>query len=47
MIHYLMRSKHLEEKIDALNACLQNPECYQEKGLTVLSDELSKLESTL
>ena len=36
----------LEKEIDALNACLQNPECYQEKGLTLLSDELSKLEST-
>ncbi len=35
----------LEKKIDALNACLQNPECYQEKGLAVLSDELSKLET--
>jgi ATP-binding cassette subfamily F protein uup len=34
----------LEEQIDALNACLQDPECYQEKGLTALSDELSKLE---
>ena len=34
----------LEKEIDALNACLQDPECYQEKGLTVLSDELSKLE---
>lgn len=35
----------LEKEIDALTACLQNPECYQEKGLTVLSDELSKLEN--
>ncbi|MBT8348509.1 MAG: ATP-binding cassette domain-containing protein [Sulfurovum sp.] len=35
----------MEKEIDALNACLQNPECYQEKGLTALSDELSKLES--
>ena len=35
----------LEQQIDALNACLQDPECYQEKGLTALSDELSKLES--
>jgi len=35
----------LEEEIAALNACLQNPECYQEKGLIVLSDELSQLES--
>jgi len=32
----------LEEKISALNACLENPECYQQKGLTVLSDELSQ-----
>jgi len=34
----------LEEKIEALNACLQDPECYQKKGLTALSDELSELE---
>ncbi len=34
----------LEQQIDALHACLKNPECYQEKGLTALSDELSKLE---
>ncbi len=35
----------LEEKIDALNACLHDPECYQEKGLAALSDELSKLKT--
>ena len=35
----------LEKEIDALNACLQDPKCYQEKGLTLLSDELSKLEN--
>jgi len=35
----------LEEEIEALNACLQDPECYQEKGLTALSEELSKLEN--
>ena len=34
----------LEEEIEALNTCLQDPECYQEKGLTALSDELSELE---
>jgi len=34
----------LEEEMESLNACLQDPDCYQEKGLTVLSDELSKLE---
>lgn len=35
----------LEKKIDALNACLHDPECYQEKGLVTLSDELSKLKT--
>jgi len=35
----------LEEKIESLNACLQDPQCYQEKGLTALSDELSKIET--
>jgi len=35
----------LEEKIEVLNACLHDPECYQEKGLVALSDELSKLKT--
>jgi len=35
----------LEKEIDALNACLQNPACYQEKGLAALSDELSQRET--
>jgi len=35
----------LEEKIESLNNCLGDPECYQEKGLTILSEELSKLEA--
>ncbi|MDD3592865.1 MAG: ABC-F family ATP-binding cassette domain-containing protein [Sulfurovum sp.] len=34
----------LEAKIDELNNCLQNPECYQQKGLTVISEELAKAE---
>lgn len=34
----------LEAKIDALNNCLQNPECYQQKGLTAISEELAKAE---
>lgn len=34
----------LETQIANLNLCLQNPDCYQEKGLTALSEELSKLE---
>jgi len=35
----------LETKIDALNACLADPECYGEKGLTALSEELAEVES--
>ena len=34
----------LEAKIDELNSCLQNPECYQQKGLTAISEELAKAE---
>ena len=34
----------LEAKMDELNACLGNPECYQEKGLTKLSEELTEIE---
>jgi len=32
----------LEAKIDELNGCLSDPQCYQAKGLTTLTDELSK-----
>lgn len=35
----------LEARIDELNQCLQDPECYQEKGLTAISDELAKVEA--
>ena len=31
----------LEAKIDAINACLYDPECYQERGLGVLTQELA------
>jgi len=31
-------------KIAEINACLYNPKCYEEKGLSQLSEELSKLE---
>jgi ATP-binding cassette subfamily F protein uup len=34
----------LETQIEALNTCLADPTCYQEKGLTQLSDELAKLQ---
>ncbi len=33
----------LEEEIAALNKCLGDPDCYQEKGLQILSDELNAL----
>jgi len=36
--------EELEEKIEKLNNCLGDPDCYQDKGLTALSEELSKLE---
>ncbi|SFZ98346.1 COG0488: ATPase components of ABC transporters with duplicated ATPase domains [hydrothermal vent metagenome] len=34
----------LENKISELNNCLANPDCYKEKGLAKLSDELISLE---
>jgi ABC transport system ATP-binding/permease protein len=34
----------LEIKIAQINDCLYNPECYEEKGITTLTEELSKLE---
>jgi len=34
----------LEIQITAHNACLSDPQCYQEKGLQAISDELGKLE---
>ncbi len=34
----------MEEEIEALNNCLSNPDCYQEKGLQIISDTLSTLE---
>ena len=33
----------LEAQIEKLNACLQDPECYQEKGLNVITEELALL----
>ncbi|MEA2048357.1 MAG: ABC-F family ATP-binding cassette domain-containing protein [Campylobacterota bacterium] len=35
----------LEKQIKDINTCLQDPECYQEKGLSLLSEELSKVEN--
>jgi len=35
----------LENKIAEINTCLNNPKCYEEKGLTALSKELLTLEA--
>ena len=35
----------LEQQIKDINSCLQDPKCYQEKGLSLLSEELSKVEN--
>ncbi len=35
----------LEERIEAINACLADPACYQEKGLQRLHEELQTLEA--
>lgn len=34
----------LEVKIAEINTCLYDPKCYEEKGLTTLSDELKNIE---
>ena len=34
----------LEAQIEQLNTCLYDPECYQEKGLNVITEELALLE---
>ena len=36
--------EELEEKIQEANACLSDPSCYEDKGLSVIAQELSKLE---
>ncbi len=35
----------LEEKIEALNGCLADPECYGQKGLQALHEELTEAEA--
>jgi len=37
--------EELEAKIEEINACLGNPECYQERGLSELSSELAEVEA--
>ncbi len=36
--------EELESKIDELNACLADPECYKQRGLSTLSEELLSVE---
>jgi len=36
--------EELEAKIEEINACLYDPACYEEKGLTNVADELKKVE---
>ena len=36
--------EELETKIEEINACLYDPACYEEKGLTNVADELKKVE---
>lgn len=35
----------LEAKMDAINACLYDPKCYEEKGIVVVAEELKKVEA--
>ncbi len=35
----------MESQIDALKACLSNPDCYHEKGLSRIAEELEALEA--
>ena len=35
----------LETQMDELNACLADPACYSEKGISVVADELSAVEA--
>jgi len=37
----------LEAKMDAINACLYDPKCYEEKGIVVVAEELKKVEPNM
>ncbi len=40
-----LKIEELEEKIANINECLADPNCYEEKGINTLAEELSLLES--
>ena len=35
----------IEADIDKINACLADPDCYREKGISVVAEELSAAEA--
>ena len=37
--------EELEEKIEELNQCLSNPECYEQRGIVAVSKELEETEA--
>ncbi len=37
--------EELEEKIEEINKCLENPSCYEQKGIVAVSKELEETES--
>ena len=40
-----LKIEELEEKIAQINECLADPNCYEEKGINTLAEELSQMES--
>ena len=36
--------EELEERIDAINACLYDPDCYEAEGIVAVSEQLAELE---
>jgi ATP-binding cassette subfamily F protein uup len=39
-----LKIEELEDKLDELNSCLSNPDCYNKKGLNDVTKELQKVE---
>ncbi len=37
--------EELEAKMEEINVCLSNPQCYQQRGLSTLSQELTEIQS--
>ncbi len=43
--HLPQEIEKLEEEMESVNNCLADPKCYEEKGITVVADTLTKLET--